>query len=77
MHVARCFDCNGRDPIRLYIDDRQIIPDNATAAQATTAPSRQITHTLKQPFTLPIPAHTTSAWTWNTVAKTKACVWNG
>ncbi len=40
-------------------------------------PSRQITHTLKQPFTLPIPAHTTSAWTWNTVAKTKACVWNG
>ncbi|WGZ31764.1 glycoside hydrolase family 3 C-terminal domain-containing protein [Xylella fastidiosa subsp. pauca] len=40
VHVARCFDCNGHDPVRLSIDDRQIIPDNATAAQATTAPQQ-------------------------------------
>ena len=28
VHVDRCFDCAGHDPVRLYVDDRQVIDDH-------------------------------------------------
>jgi beta-glucosidase len=28
VHVDRCFDCSGHDPVRLYIDDQRVIDDN-------------------------------------------------
>jgi beta-glucosidase len=37
VHVDRCFDCAGHDPVRLYIDGQQVIEDNGAdkAMQAT------------------------------------------
>lgn len=30
VHVDRCFDCRGHDPVRLYVDGKQIIPNNGS-----------------------------------------------
>jgi beta-glucosidase len=37
VHVDRCFDCSGHDPVRLYIDDHLVIDDNGddTSMQAS------------------------------------------
>ena len=37
VHIDRCFDCTGHDPVRLYIDDRLVIDDDGsdTSMQAT------------------------------------------
>ena len=37
VHVDRCFDCRGHDPVRLYMDGKQIIPNNGSgkSLQAT------------------------------------------
>ncbi|WHZ20375.1 MAG: beta-glucosidase [Rhodanobacteraceae bacterium] len=37
VHVDRCFDCRGHDPVRLYVDGKQVIdnPGNGKPMQAT------------------------------------------
>ncbi|HXE66425.1 MAG TPA: glycoside hydrolase family 3 C-terminal domain-containing protein [Rhodanobacteraceae bacterium] len=37
VHVVRCFDCRGHDPVRLYVDGRKLIdnPGNGKPMQAT------------------------------------------
>ncbi|WP_414649881.1 glycoside hydrolase family 3 protein [Dyella sp.] len=52
VHVDRCFDCLGHDPVRLYIDDKRVIDDSgndghlrASMHLADTAP-----HALKLEF---------------------------
>ncbi len=45
VRVARCFDCGGHDPVRLYVDDRLIIAGNAddpTAAGLANADGRNL-----------------------------------
>jgi beta-glucosidase len=33
--MARCFDCSGHDPVRLYVDDRLVVAGDATATRTT------------------------------------------
>jgi beta-glucosidase len=33
VHVDRCFDCAGHDPVRLYVDDQQVIADAGDGKQ--------------------------------------------
>lgn len=34
VHVDRCFDCSGHDPVRLYIDSKQVIDDDGDGKHA-------------------------------------------
>jgi beta-glucosidase len=36
VHVDRCFDCKGHDPVRLYVDDRLVIDDHSDDATMQT-----------------------------------------
>ncbi|GAB2557883.1 glycoside hydrolase family 3 protein [Rhodanobacter koreensis] len=34
VHVDRCFDCSGHDPVRLYVDGKQVIDDDGDGRHA-------------------------------------------
>lgn len=49
VHVDRCFDCRGHDPVRLYVDGRELIdnPGNGKPMQATLHFADASPHTIK------------------------------
>lgn len=36
VRMARCFDCRGHDPVRLYVDDRLVVAGDGNADRTTT-----------------------------------------
>jgi len=49
VHVDRCFDCRGHDPVRLYVDGRKLIdnPGNGKPMQATLHFADASSHKIK------------------------------
>lgn len=49
VHVDRCFDCRGHDPVRLYVDGRKLIdnPGNGKSMQATVHFAGTSPHAIK------------------------------